>query len=285
MIDYLLLGHLTADLHPDGRTLGGTVAYSTPVAHLLGRHVGILTSCAHDEPLLEPLRGLAEIVVQPAAHTTTFENRYTSEGRLQTIHRLAEPLSLDSLPAAWCAAPAVHLAPLVAEFDPRIASTFPRALVMLTPQGLLRQWDAAGRVTPRPWYDEEALRLARLVILSKQDIQGYPHLEAQYAQIVEQLIITDGAQGGIVYDRGQPRPYAAYPVEEVDATGAGDVFATALLASLPRWLSDPRQPQADELAQAVERAVPLAARLAALAVTRRGVAFFTPDEVRPWLDA
>jgi len=282
MIDYLLLGHLTADLHPDGRTLGGTVAYSAPIAHLLGRQVGILTSCARDEPLLEPLRGLAEIIVQPAAHTTTFENRYTDAGRVQTIHHLAESLHLDSLPPAWRQASAVHLAPLVAEFDPRIARAFPQALVMLTPQGLLRQWDAAGRVTPRPWYDEDSLSLARLVVLSKQDIQGYPHLEAQYAQIVEQLIITDGAQGGLVYDRGQPRPYAAYPVEEIDATGAGDVFATALLARLPRWLS---QPQADELAQAVAQAVPLAARLAAMAVTRRGVAFFTPADVRPWLDA
>ncbi|MCS6834479.1 MAG: PfkB family carbohydrate kinase [Anaerolineae bacterium] len=285
MIDYLLLGHVTADLHPEGRTLGGTVAYSAPIAHLLGRRVGILTSCAPDEPLVEPLRSLAKLVIQPSQSTTTFENRYTSIGRVQIVHRLAEPLSLDNLPAAWCEAPAVHLAPLVAEFDPRIASAFPRALVMLTPQGLLRQWDRTGRVMPRPWLDEGALRLVRLVVLSKQDIQGHPYLEAQYAQIVEQLIVTDGAQGGVVYDRGRPYPYAAYPVQEVDATGAGDVFATALLASLPRWLSDLRQPQSDDLARAVALAVPLAARLAALAVTRRGVAFFTSDEVRPWLDA
>ena len=285
MIDYLLLGHLTADLHPEGRTLGGTVAYSTPVAHLLGRRVGILTSCAPNEPLLEPLRGLAELIIQPSQHTTTFENRYTSTGRIQTIHHLAEPLSLDSLPASWCESPAVHLAPLVAEFNPRIARAFPRSLVMLTPQGLLRQWDETGHVRPRPWLDEDALRSTRLVVLSKQDIQDCPHLETEYAQIVEQLIITDGAQGGVVYDRGRAYPYAAYPAQEVDATGAGDVFATALLASLPRWLSNPRQPQSDDLARAVAQAVPLAARLAAMAVTRHGVAFFTPDEVRPWLDA
>jgi hypothetical protein len=43
-IDYLVIGHLTQDIIPDGFRLGGTAAYSALTARALGLRVGIVTS-------------------------------------------------------------------------------------------------------------------------------------------------------------------------------------------------------------------------------------------------
>ena len=43
-VDYLIIGHITRDLTPDGPHLGGTVTYSALMAQALGLRVGIVTS-------------------------------------------------------------------------------------------------------------------------------------------------------------------------------------------------------------------------------------------------
>ncbi|MBC8171091.1 MAG: ribokinase, partial [Anaerolineae bacterium] len=117
-IDYLLIGHMTADLTPQGRTIGGTVSYAVRTVQAFGLRVGVLTSAAENEPLLEILRPYAEVVSIPAESTSTFENIYTPEGRVQYIRGVAAKLNAESMqavPPDWLAAPLVHLAPLTDE--------------------------------------------------------------------------------------------------------------------------------------------------------------------------
>ena len=71
-IDYLLIGHLTADIVKDGRLLGGTVSYAAPIAHLFGHRVGLLSSAAVGENLHEPLLDVADVSLRLAKATTTF---------------------------------------------------------------------------------------------------------------------------------------------------------------------------------------------------------------------
>ena len=40
---------------------------------------------------------------------------------------------------------------------------------------------------------------------------------------------TKGKQGAIVFKNGKPHTFPAFPTKEVDATGAGDVFAATFL--------------------------------------------------------
>lgn len=47
-VDYLLLGHITLDLSPDGPQLGGTVAYAARTAQAMGLRVGVVTSWAEE---------------------------------------------------------------------------------------------------------------------------------------------------------------------------------------------------------------------------------------------
>ena len=57
--DYLLIGHMTADLTPEGkRRLGGTVSYAARTAHAFGLRVRLLSSAAQGEPLLDELAAI-----------------------------------------------------------------------------------------------------------------------------------------------------------------------------------------------------------------------------------
>jgi sugar/nucleoside kinase (ribokinase family) len=274
LIDYLLIGHLTADIVKEGRLLGGTVSYAAPVAHLFGHRVGLLSSAAVGETLLEPLLDVTAVTLRMAQATTTFENIYTAGKRTQYVHSLAAPLTADMLPVGWLDTPLVHLAPLVEEVDTSIASRFPNATVLLTPQGYLRRWDADGRVHFKRWLDKEVLAHIDIVIFSKADIAAAPDLEYEFAQAAEHVIVTNGMYGGTYYHHGVPVPYAPYPVEEVEPTGAGDVFAAALLASLLK------------LHHNMPAALQVAARLAAISVTRLGTrATISADEVQQALAA
>jgi hypothetical protein len=47
-IDYLVIGHLTKDLTPQGSRMGGTASFASLTGKALGMRVGIITSCGND---------------------------------------------------------------------------------------------------------------------------------------------------------------------------------------------------------------------------------------------
>jgi sugar/nucleoside kinase (ribokinase family) len=258
-IDYLLIGHITADITPQGRFLGGTVSYAARTAHAFGLRVGIVTSAARNEPLLEELTPYAAIVSVPAAETTTFENIYLPEGRIQYLRGRAGTLTLNQVPQEWRAVPMVHLGPLDDELDPRIAENFKNANTLFTLQGLLRRWDETGRVYFKRWYEPEALKGVNIVVFSEEDIFAAPELEQEFAGSVDHLLVTRADKGGTYYQKGQPTAYDTPQVEVVNPTGAGDVFAAGLLCALHIFKHD---------TNTMQRAIQVAAQLAATSVTR-----------------
>lgn len=267
-IDYLLLGHITADLTPDGRKLGGTVSYAAPIANSFNHRVGVVTSAAACEPLLANLDENIRLSVRASKATTTFENIYPpNASRVQYIHALASPIEYDDVPVGWVNAPLVHLAPLVAEIAPEIVNKFADASVMVTPQGWLRKWDAEGKVSFKRWFDADVLSKVDIIVFSKHDVLAAPEMEYEFAGAVKHCLVTDGANGGIYYLDGVPTNFPPHLVEEVDPTGAGDVFASSLLSSLPL------------LDHNMHAAIRVAARLAAISVTHPGVYTFSPEEV------
>ncbi len=257
--DYVLIGHLTADLMADGRALGGTVSYAARTASAFGLRVAVLTSAAAGEPLLDELTPYAEIVTLPAEQTTTFENIYEPSGRKQFIRGVAAPLKAANIPERFLAAPLVHLAPIAGEVDPQIAHLFPDSTVLLTLQGWLRRWDADGFVRFRRWFDRDVLRMINIVVFSEEDILEAPDMEAAFANAVRHLFVTRAERGGTHYIDGTARTYDTPQVELVNPTGAGDIFAASLLASLPRLGYD------------YDAATRVAAALGALSVTRVGL--------------
>ncbi len=266
--DYLLIGHMTADLTPGGRVPGGTVSYAARTAAAFGINVGLLTSAENNEPLLSAVTPYADTVSIPAEETTTYENIYLPTGRVQYVRGVAARLSAKDIPAHFAAAPLVHLAPIAGELDNDIAQPFKGATVLLTLQGWLRRWDANGRVHFKRWFEPETLKHIDIVVFSEEDIVESPDMEAAFASAVKHLFVTRAEKGGTYYHNGVPTPYTTPAVELVHPTGAGDVFAAALLASLPIFNQD------------IFKATTVAARLAAISVTRFGLESApTPDEV------
>lgn len=273
-IDYVLVGHMTADIKPAGRVLGGTVSYSAAVVQPFGKRVGVLTSASAEEPLLNEVRQYAEVVSVVADETSTFENIYTPDGRIQYLHHRAADLKAEHVPQGWLDASLVHLAPLTDEVDPNIIKLFPNATVLATPQGWMRWWDDNKRVHFKRWFEPDVIKALDIIVFSEEDIMEAPELEHEIAPIANTLIVTRGEKGGTIYQHGEKLTYQAYPVTESEVTGAGDVFAASLLASLP------------EVNNNIHTAVNVAARLAAISVTRSGTdSFPTLDEVQSTLAA
>lgn len=246
-IDFLSIGHITHDRTPDGFRLGGTVSYAAVTARRLGHRPGILTRASTEGLHIAPDPDGAEIIAAspdgvldgvaihllPSPVSTTFTNIYHGSERTQVIEALAEPIWPADLPPAWATAPVVLLGPIARETPPVWATIFPNALVGVTPQGWMRCWDAQGRVSPAPWENmAEFLAHADVVILSREDVGGDDAFLAELARLARLLVITDGWHGATVYRAGERFPIPPRPTEQVDPTGAGDVFATAFLLRL-----------------------------------------------------
>lgn len=256
-VDYLVIGHITVDLTPAGPALGGSAVYSALTARALGLRAGIVTARGNEIPL-NALEGIP-VVCGEAPASTTFENLYTPSGRVQYIRQVAPAINLDIVPEAWRRARIIHLAPVAQEVPVSLPSGFRPALLGLTPQGWMRAWDKTGLVYPCAWQEaERALREAGAVVFSVEDVGGDEERIEQYAHFGRLLAVTEGIAGARVFWHGDSRRFRAPKVDEVDATGAGDVFAAAFFIRL----LETRDPW---------EAARFANRVAAISVTRPGI--------------
>lgn len=265
-IDYLVIGHVSKDLTPQGHVLGGTAAYSGLTARALGLRVGVVTSASPDLNL-DPLADLA-IHCLPSPLSTTFENRYGGAGREQYLHARARDLDPSAVPSPWHSAQIVHLGPIAGEVDPGLVDCFPAALLGLTPQGWMRSWNGQGRVSSCPLPDKEhLLAAAGAVVISQEDVSGDETAIEELAELTHLLVVTDAGNGARVYWNRDQRRIPAPHVPEVDPTGSGDIFAAAFFFRLYQT-RDPWE------------AARFANVLASASVTRRGIAGApTPAEI------
>jgi len=246
--ELLAIGHVTRDMHTDGSfSLGGTVTFAALVAQHLGLAVGVFT-CADAELRAILPAHLPHIALhaQLSAQSTTFANFYQGGFRTQYLHTRGTPLQLTDVPSDWLAAPIVLFAPLAQELDPAFVTLFPRqpgSILAATPQGWLRRWDADGRVWPTPWQDaDQILPLLDVLILSHDDLLPFANgnrteadaILLRWSKLVPLLVATDGQHGATLFEHGTIHHFPAYPAQEADPTGAGDVFAAAFLTHLFR---------------------------------------------------
>jgi 1D-myo-inositol 3-kinase len=232
--DIVIIGHITQDLLPDGRlSLGGTVSYAATTAHRMGYRVGVVTSTGPDLDVTRVLP-FAEIACQQAPTTTIFENIYLNGERKQILHQRAGLLRCDHVPPAWRGASMVHLGPLDQEIDQDLFHCFDdHVLVGVTPQGFLRRWDQDGCVSFTQWKPpKKVLQRINVLILSEQDVPDPDGLARDWGSMIQTIVVTRAERGATVYHAGEPCNYPARPAQQVDPTGAGDVFAPAFMIRL-----------------------------------------------------
>ena len=269
-VDYLVIGHVAHDLTPEGFRLGGTAAYSALAAQALGLRVGIVTA-AGPETSLAALNDIPALVLE-SPRSTTFENIYTEHGRIQYLRAQARRIDFSHVPAAWRNASIIHLGPIANEVDALLPENVSPSLLGLTPQGWMRQWDAEARVSHTDWVNADAaLARAGAVVISREDVEGDDELIEHMAHQTRVLAVTESAAGAVLYWNGDRRRFRAPKVKEVDATGAGDVFAAAFFIRLFKT-RDPWE------------ATRFATLLASCSVTRPGLeGIATPREIEECL--
>lgn len=256
-VDYLVLGHVTEDLTPQGPRLGGTATFSALTARALGLRVGIVTAVGEGTSL-KVLEGIS-VVSLPSPYTTAFENIYLDGRRKQVVHHPAVHISFDAVPNAWRASSIVHLGPVAQELDSQLPKYFSASMIGITPQGWMRTWNGDGHVMPCKWESAETLLpQAGAVVTSRDDVGGDEELIETMAHQTPVLAVTEGAAGSVLYWHGDRRRFNAPDVKEVDATGAGDIYAAAFFIRL-HTTHDPWE------------AARFATQLAARSVTRVGL--------------
>ncbi len=256
-IDYMVIGHITQDLTPQGPVLGGTASYSALTAKAFGLKVGIVTSITPDLPMPE-LEGI-QVAASYTDHNTTFENINTPGGRIQFLHHRAPMLTIANVPEIWRNTPIIHLGPVAQEVDANLARAFTDSLVCLTPQGWLRAWDEKGHVHPCEWPESTyVLSNASTAVLSVEDVQGSENWIDDMVSAIKILVVTEGYNGSRLYWNGDLRRFHALEVSEIDPTGAGDIFSTSFFYRL----STTRDPW---------ESARFATQIAANSVTRQGL--------------
>jgi 1D-myo-inositol 3-kinase len=226
--DFIAIGHVTLDHFGDTVRPGGAALYAAVTADRLGLSAAILTSHADDFPLdLVPPR--IEVVTVPAGETTVFEHAEHEGERVMRVRAAAAALSADDLPEDWKDAPLVMLAPVLAEVDPLLSMSFSDAAVSAQAQGWLRVVEPDGAVGTVAWEPDYLLARLQTLFLSQRDVLGQEAAMLEWLQRVPVGVVTAGRHGALLYVNGERYEVRPRLAREVDATGAGDVFAATFL--------------------------------------------------------
>ena len=232
--EFIIVGHITQDLLPDGGLgLGGTVSYAATTAQRMGYRVGVVTSTGPDLDVGQVLP-FAQIACRRSTETTVFENIYLNGVRKQILHQRAATLHCNLIPRQWRKAPIAHLGPLDQEIDEGVFHCFDdQVLIGVTPQGFLRRWDDQGQISFIDWEPPESiLRRINVLVLSEQDVPDPDSLVRDWERFIDVIVVTRAERGATVFHEGESCDYPARPAEQVDPTGAGDVFAAAFMIRL-----------------------------------------------------
>ena len=230
----LIVGALTIDVFPDRTATGGAVAYAARTAAAFGERAGILTVAAADADLT-PLATHDVHVVGSDATLSFAHSHVDSRRELRLLSRPSRPLTFADLPPTWRRPEVLILAPLLDDdVDlPSFAAVEGVQHLALLAQGLQRSVEPSSVMGTTNAPSDSLFRpfhFTSSVFLSEQDIAGWPvGALDRVARHVRRLVVTRGPAGADVYAVGRVIRVEAVPAEVVDTTGAGDVFATALI--------------------------------------------------------
>ena len=238
-MDFVAVGHLTIDQTPRGPRPGGAAYYAAITAHRQGLRVGLLTSFGPDFPR-DALPPDIEVINVPSPRTTIFkigQGRIVGGRRARQLSILSRAADLEAaaLPEQWRDASLGALCPVAAEVDPAVAAAFSDTSLAALPQGWMRQRGPGGVVSPQPWEDADlVLPHVQSVVVSIEDIEPFQKEALEWFQRVPIGAVTRGAEGAVLFVNGERYGVEADRAVEADETGAGDVFATALLIAYNR---------------------------------------------------
>jgi sugar/nucleoside kinase (ribokinase family) len=237
-----VIGNVSRDRVDDGPPQpGGCPSFAALALRLLEREGQILTRFAQaDRSLFEPfLAGLGvPVTALGAAATSGFGLDYDGEQRTMRVDAVGDPWTPGDVQALDRRATWVHVAPLLrSDFPPETLATLADAerQVSFDGQGLVRV-PRTGPLEVDARFDPALLhRLTVLKLAEDEAAVVAPaglDVAAAGALGVPEILVTLGSAGCDVYaDGGGTHVPAAWPVLDVQTTGAGDVFMVAYVAA------------------------------------------------------
>jgi 1D-myo-inositol 3-kinase len=227
------VGHVTNDSLAGGIYPGGAALYAGLAAHALGAEVTLVTRAGPDFVGGELLAQLHRVLALKAPFTTTFDERYLDRRRAVRLLGKAGPVDAP-LPAA----DVLLLCPVADEVSLESLRARPGRLLAAGLQGWLRRFAPDGTVVPSPLLDGRPFSGCGLVSCSAEDLEGLgPETLEALRATVPRVAVTEGVLGARLYAGNEAFHLAAWPVEAVDPTGAGDVFLATLALQLAQGAS------------------------------------------------
>lgn len=234
------VGHVSWDVSADadiGRMPGGAAAYATVLARRLGMQAAIVTAAADDYPIDEVAPPKLRAVVQ-SDNTTTFEYRNDAAGvRSQRLLARASAITGDIVPDRWREPNVLFVGPLDRELPLDCADWFSPKLSCVVPQGWCRSWDCPlpADVVIDPEAPVGLTKGWDICVISEHETTADGL--AGWLTVAGHLVVTRGQLGATLYERGSARglhvpPAAHVPSTGMDSTGAGDVFAAAMVIAM-----------------------------------------------------
>lgn len=250
----LVVGNPVADaVHQDGvpvrRACGGTATYATLALRALGLEALLVGAVGddHADMLRAPLVGagvdLAGLRVDggPSTAYVLDYDGVSGERRVRLNHR-GPPVRPGDLPDLPRGTAFVHVGAVAGEVPP---ATVARLATWGIPLGVdlhvLRRFADDGTVrlgdavatgidfglfdTIKGAFDE----IRAFAPSAGGDLRAA--MQAIAALGVRHVLATDGRHGALMWADGAIEPVPAFPVREIDATGAGDVFLAGFLAA------------------------------------------------------
>jgi ribokinase len=247
----VVVGNPVADeLHRDGvlvgRACGGTATYATLALRSLGLQSALIGAVGrdHDIMLREPLEmagvelaGLRVDAVPSTAYVLDYEGE-PAQRKVRLQHQ-GPRIRAQDIPATLPRATFVHVGAVAGEVLPEAVD---RLAGWGIPMGIdlhaLRRFEPGGMVLIDK-ADEcgidfgcfDTVKGSVEEILAFNGSSGEPvdALRGIARRGVRNVFATDGRNGALLLADGEPVVIPAFPVTEVDATGAGDVFLAAFL--------------------------------------------------------
>jgi sugar/nucleoside kinase (ribokinase family) len=248
-----VLGNLSRDVLPGlAPRPGGGPYHGGRALSLIDHPSRLIVKCAdrHRRALLGPLMALGVPVSWRAgADSASFEIVEEGDRRRMAIISLGDPWTPAEV-RGWVGEALgdsewVHIAGLVqGEFPAETLAELGRGRSLsLDGQALVRRAQL-GPLELDPGFDHELLRFVRVLKLAEEEanaIFGEPSSSAPEELGVEELILTRGSRGAVVYAGGERIEIPARPVVlDVDTTGAGDAFAAVYIVARSRGRSPRR---------------------------------------------
>jgi sugar/nucleoside kinase (ribokinase family) len=237
-----VLGHTARDV-VDGSPprAGGVPLYAARALAELRVRALIVTRCApEDRPLLGSLYAVGlPVVWHPEERTPIFQLRNLGDRREIEIEALGAPWTAadvdEWLGAALAGADWVHAGALWrGDFPPDTLAALARGRrVSFDGQGVCRP-GRLGPVTRDGSFEPSLLAHVDVLHLSLSEAEalGLSLDAVSLATLgVPEVVVTMGSRGSVVYARGVAEHVAAQPLDVDDATGAGDAYTIAYVAS------------------------------------------------------